>query len=56
MQATSLRFVSASEVEFQLCEYSLAETQRNRGRIRCSGPPHPKRLQVPAPLVPNRPV
>ena len=55
-QATSLRFVSASEVEFQLCEYSLAETQRNRGKIRCSRPAHPKRLQIPAPLVPGQPV
>jgi hypothetical protein len=55
VQATSLRFVSASEVEFQLCEYSLAETQRNRGKIRCSGRPHPKRLQIPTPLVPGQP-
>jgi len=54
-QATSLRFVSASELEFQLCDYSLAETQRNRGTIRCSGPAHPKRLQIPTPLVPDRP-
>ena len=38
VQATSRRFVSASEVEFRLCEYSLAETQRNRGKISCSGP------------------
>ena len=36
MQATSLRFISVSEIEFQLCEYSLAETQRKRGKIRCS--------------------
>ena len=55
VQATSLRFVSASAVEFQLCEYSLAETQRNRGQIRCSGPAQPKRLQIPMPLVPNQP-
>jgi hypothetical protein len=55
MRATSLRFVSASEVELQLCEYSLAETQRNRGEIRCSTPAEPRRLQIPAPLVPNRP-
>jgi hypothetical protein len=53
--ATSLRFVSASEVEFQLCEYSLAETQRNRGTIRCSDPPNPKRLQIPTPLVAGQP-
>ena len=55
MQATSLRFVSASEVEFRLCEYSLAETQRQRGTTRCSGPSHPKRLQIPTPLVPGQP-
>jgi hypothetical protein len=55
MQATSLRFVSASEVEFQLCEYSLAETQRNLGKISCSRPAHPKRLQIPTPLVPRQP-
>jgi len=54
-QATALRFVSASEVEFQLCEYSLAETQRNRGKIRCSRPPHSRRLQVPRPLVTGQP-
>jgi hypothetical protein len=56
MQATSLRFVSPSEVEFQLCEYSLEETQRNRGKTRCSRPAHPKRLQIPTPLVPGQPV
>ena len=56
VQATSLRFISALEVEFQLCEYSLAETQRNRGKIRCSQPPHPIRLRIPSPLVPGQPV
>ena len=56
MQATSLRFVSPSEVVFQLCEYSLEETQRNRGKTRCSRPAHPKRLQIPTPLVPGQPV
>lgn len=55
MQATSLRFISGSEIEFQLCEYSLAETQRNRGKIRCRGPAHPKRLRIPTPLVPGQP-
>jgi hypothetical protein len=42
-------------VEFQLREYSLAETQRNRRRIRCRGPAHPKRLRIPTPLVPGQP-
>lgn len=55
MQATSLRFVSPTELEFQLCQYSLAETQRHRGRITCSRPARPQRLQVPAPLIAGRP-
>ena len=55
VQATSLRFVSPLEVEFQTCEYSYAETQRNRGRISCSRPPRPQRLQIPAPLIAGRP-
>jgi hypothetical protein len=55
VQATSLRFVSPSELEFQLCEYSLADTQRNRGTISCSRPARPHRLQMPAPLIAGRP-
>ena len=55
VQATSLRFVSALELEFQTCEYAMAETQRNRGTISCSRPPRPQRLQIPAPLITGRP-
>jgi len=52
---SSLSFVSPSELQFEMCEYSLAETQRNRGRISCSRPARPQRLQIPAPLTAGRP-
>jgi hypothetical protein len=32
-QATELKFLGPSEVEFKLCGYSIRETQRNHGRI-----------------------
>ena len=54
-QATDLRFVSAFELEFQLCEYSLRETQANNGQIRCSQAARPQRLRIPSPLVDGRP-
>ena len=53
-QGTELRFVNPSEVEFKLCEYSLQETQSNRGRIRCLEPARPQRLRIPSPLVAGR--
>ena len=54
-QATDLRFVSAFELEFQLCEYSLRETQANNGQIRCSQQAQPQRLRIPSPLIAGRP-
>jgi hypothetical protein len=53
-QASSLAFVGPLDLEFRLCDFSLQETQRNGGRIRCSTPPRPTRLEIPAPLVPGR--
>jgi hypothetical protein len=53
--ATGLTFVSSAELEFQVCEYSMEETQRNRGQIRCSEPARRQRLHIPVPLVTNRP-
>ena len=53
-QATDLKFVGPSEVEFKLCEYSLKETQRNHGRIRCLASARPQRLRIPSPLVTGR--
>jgi hypothetical protein len=48
-----LTFVSRDELEFDLCEYSLAEARRNGGEITCSQPARPQRLKVPTPLVPG---
>ena len=53
-QAAELRSVGPSEIEFNLCEYSLQETQSNHGRIRCLEPPRPQRLHIPSPLVAGR--
>jgi hypothetical protein len=53
--ATGLTFVSPAEIEFQVCEYSIEETQRRRGQIRCGQPARPQRLRIPLPLVTNRP-
>ena len=55
-QGTGLTFVSNDELEFQVCTYSLSETQHGRGAIRCPESPRPQRLRVPDPFVPNRPV
>lgn len=52
--AAELRFRSSSRLEFQLCPYSIAETQKNTGRSACSAPPRVQSLTVPAPLVANR--
>jgi hypothetical protein len=54
-RATDLRFVSAFELEFQLCEYSLRETQANNGQIRCGQQAQPQRLRIPSPLIAGRP-
>jgi hypothetical protein len=54
-RATDLRFVSAFELEFHLCEYSLRETQANNGQIRCSQQAQPQRLRIPLPLIAGRP-
>jgi hypothetical protein len=54
-QGTQLTFVSNDELEFQICRYSLAETQRSGGDIRCAEPRRTQRLRVPSPFVPNRP-
>jgi hypothetical protein len=53
-QATALRFLKPSEVEFKLCDYSIEETQRSRGRIRCAEPARLQRLRIPSPLVAGR--
>jgi hypothetical protein len=53
-QATELKFVGPSEVEFKLCGYSIRETQRNHGRTQCAEPPRLQRLRIPSPLVPGR--
>lgn len=53
--ANELSFASPLELEFQLCEYSLVETQRNRGQITCSKPPYSKRMEIPDPLVVGQP-
>ena len=55
-RAERLTFVSPLELEFQLCEYSLAETQRHGGKIECSQPAAPQRIRIPSPLVADRPV
>jgi hypothetical protein len=52
--ASRLTFISGDELEFQLCEWSLAEAQARRGEIRCSGPAWPKRMRIPSPLVAGR--
>ena len=54
-RGTQLRFVAPLELEFQLCPYSIRETQQNRGQIRCTQPPRPQRLRIPSPLVSGRP-
>lgn len=54
-RGTHLRFVGRLELEFQLCPYSIRETQRTRGQIRCTQPPRPQRLRIPSPLVSGRP-
>ena len=33
----------------------IHDALRYRGNIRCRGPAHPKRLQIPTPLVPGQP-
>lgn len=53
--ASGLKFVSAEELEFDLCTYSIPETQRRHGEIRCSEPAHAKRMRIPWPLVAGRP-
>jgi hypothetical protein len=53
-QATELKFVGSSEVEFKVCGYSIQETQRNHGRIRCAEPARPQRLRIPSPIVDGR--
>lgn len=52
---TQLTFVSNDALELKICTYSLAETQRSGGEIRCSEPRRTQRLRVPSPFVPNRP-
>ncbi len=54
-RGAQLTFVSNDALEFQICTYSLAETQRRKGEMRCTEPPRPQRLPVPTPFVPNRP-
>ena len=54
-RATGLTFVSPLELEFQLCEYSIAETQRHDGQNRCMQPARQQRLGIPLPLVADRP-
>jgi hypothetical protein len=49
-----LKFLGTSEVEFQLCGYSIQETQRNHGQVRCLEPARPQRLRIPSPLVAGR--
>jgi hypothetical protein len=53
-QASNLAFAGPLELEFRLCDFSLQETQRNGGRIRCRTPARPARLEIPSPLVPGR--
>lgn len=53
---TQLKFLEPLELEFQLCPYSLLETQQSRGKIRrCTEPPRPQRLRIPSPLVTGQP-
>ena len=51
---TGLRFASNEELEFEVCEYSLEETRRSGGAVRCASPLRPQRVRVPAPFVANR--
>jgi hypothetical protein len=53
-QATELKFVGPSDLEFNLCRYSIRETQRDHGRIQCAEPPTLQRLRIPSPLVAGR--
>lgn len=48
--ARQLTFVSPQELQFEICRYSLEETQQRRGEIRCAESPHPKRLRIPRTL------
>jgi len=52
--ARQLTCVSALELQFEICRYSLEETQQRRGEIRCAEPPHPQRLRIPHTLVAGR--
>ena len=55
-RGTQLKFLEPLELEFQLCPYSLLETQQSRGKIRrCTEPPQPQRLRIPSPLVTGQP-
>ena len=53
--ATGLKFAGPLELEFQLCDYSIAEAKRNGGHIKCSTPARPQRLRFSRPLVAGRP-
>jgi hypothetical protein len=52
--AAGLRFRSSSQLEFQLCPWSMAEARRNNGRLECSEPPRAQSLALPMPFVANR--
>lgn len=54
-RAAELRFVSPSELQFQLCGQSLSDTTRVDVRNRCTTPARSQRLLVPTPLVSDRP-
>lgn len=50
-RAGSLTFVSPSEIEFLVCDYSIEHVRRTGDREACLHPPRRQRLVIPSPLV-----
>ncbi len=54
-QATDLRFVSAFELEFQLCEVLASRNPSEQRTDPVQSAARPQRLRIPSPLIAGRP-